>query len=410
MSTIKRIFISDIHMGDGRSVNPGGEFNPYCWFSDNCPDMLTKFLKQYCIDDTSVNEVVIVGDLFDEWVCPTQFDPIDPGLDAQQFENIAHAAHNQDATACLKELAAQHKLIYLRGNHDMLADSAAIGSILPGVRCIASPNGHDVYQEDGIWAEHGHWYGLFNAPYPVISGAGFSASILPLGFFVSRISAQEVLKTGKSSTSSQIFLEWIGHILAKVPVANDPSRAMDKADHDVVDGILMDLLDIEVKDHIPDQQGAVMNGFDKVPGLLTWKEIKDRYGRIFSEWKDTHMDNVGPLEAMLNETGSLDQAVSFIFLKQAKAKILIFGHTHKYDFWSTMDDSPTTGSMPSGAQRIYANAGAWIKDPPHRTFVEIESDPTTGNHTVRLREWVQQTSDGQYVAHTLLEECINGDV
>jgi len=128
-NTIKRIFISDIHIGDGRSVSPGRNFHPYCWFYDDRPDMLVEFLKQYCIDDESVAEVVIVGDLFDEWVCPTQFDPTDRDHQEQQFKNVANASQNQLVTAWLRELARQQRLIYLRGNHDMLANKPIMEEI-----------------------------------------------------------------------------------------------------------------------------------------------------------------------------------------------------------------------------------------------------------------------------------------
>lgn len=389
---IKRIFISDIHMGDGRSVSPGGAFNPYCWFSGNRPDMLAQFLKQYCLDDESVNEVVIVGDLFDEWICPTQFDPTDRDHSDQQIANIANALQNQLAIGWLKELAShdKKKLIYLRGNHDMLADSTTIQNIFPGIMFLASPDGHDVYEPgDGIRAEHGHWYGLFNAPYPIRSDNGFSNSILPLGFFVSRISAQEALRTGKSSTPFQIFCEWAAHIIGRKPEINDPSKAVDKTLHGEIDGILMELLDTAVKDHIPDQQGAVMNGFDEIPRMLTWQQVKDRYAHIFSEWDGTHKDNVGPFHAIEDDGDSLFAAATHILLNDTKAKVLVCGHTHNWNLKPDIVTTVPSGVVPPVTQNIYANAGAWINDRPHCTFAETESDPAKGSHVVRLREWIR---------------------
>ncbi len=69
----KRIIISDIHMGDSRSVETSSA-NPYayCWFADkeganqNRPKMLADFLEKYVINDNTVDELVVLGDLFDE--------------------------------------------------------------------------------------------------------------------------------------------------------------------------------------------------------------------------------------------------------------------------------------------------------------------------------------------------------
>jgi UDP-2,3-diacylglucosamine pyrophosphatase LpxH len=55
----KRIFISDIHLGDEESMTAP---HPYGWFKENIP-LLAQFLeKQRTAVD--VKEVVILGDLF----------------------------------------------------------------------------------------------------------------------------------------------------------------------------------------------------------------------------------------------------------------------------------------------------------------------------------------------------------
>jgi len=406
-STIKRIFISDIHMGDGRSVDPGPGFYPYGWFYDGRPGILSSFLKQYCIDDQSVNQVVIVGDLFDEWICPTQFDPVDRAHQPEQFENIANAPQNQLVAAWLKELASQNRLTYLRGNHDMLADKPTVTSIFPGINHLGGAAGndndsHDIYQtNDGIWAEHGHWYGLFNAPFAPRTGTGFTGSVLPLGFFVSRLSAQAALKTGKSVKGFDVFMDWIGHVHKTLPQTKDPGLAMNPATHDFVDNDLMELFNALIQASAPDQHGAILNGLDGIPGLVDWDQAKERYGAIFSQWSANHPNNVSPYDAIWSDAASLGRAASSIFFRQANAKIVICGHTHKYDFSSTLGPFQPTELMPAGTQNIYANAGAWINDTARCTFVETEVDSGNGGtrkHVVRLREW-GQTSGGQYEAH-----------
>jgi UDP-2,3-diacylglucosamine pyrophosphatase LpxH len=415
-NTIKRIFISDIHMGDGRSVSPGANFYPYGWFYDDRPEMLAKFLKQYCIDDGSVKRVIIVGDLFDEWVCPTQFDPTDRDHQEQQFKNVANAPQNQLVTALFRVLASQGRLTYLRGNHDMLANKPIMEEIFPGIEHMGKDDGldddsHDLYRtDDGIWAEHGHWYGLFNAPYSPRSGVGFQASVLPLGFFISRITAQEVLKTGKPVNGLETFKDWIGRIHSDIPDSRDPTKAMNATTHSAIDDCLMGLFTTFVNDNAPDQHGALLNGLAGIPGFVTWEEVKDRYACIFSEWSANHPNNVTPYDAIWSDAASLDRAASCVFFNEPKIKIVICGHTHKYDFSSSLGSFQPGALTPTGTEHIYANAGAWTNDTSRCTFVETELDLDTGNHFVRLREWSQQ-APGQYMARNVRpEEGIPKDV
>jgi len=88
--TIRRIFVSDIHMGDDRCRNQPSDLHPYGWLSENRQKLFAKFVKTVCSD---VDEVIILGDLFDEWICPAKLDPTasphpDPPED-QQFYNIS---------------------------------------------------------------------------------------------------------------------------------------------------------------------------------------------------------------------------------------------------------------------------------------------------------------------------------
>ena len=61
MGRTKRVFISDIHLGDERSMTTA---NPYCWFNKNIP-ILAQFLNDQ-LKSPDVKEVIILGDLFDE--------------------------------------------------------------------------------------------------------------------------------------------------------------------------------------------------------------------------------------------------------------------------------------------------------------------------------------------------------
>ena len=61
------IIISDIHMGDERACSDTDN-SPYCWFIEN-KSIFKTFLN--CIKNaTWIKELVIAGDLIDEWVAP----------------------------------------------------------------------------------------------------------------------------------------------------------------------------------------------------------------------------------------------------------------------------------------------------------------------------------------------------
>ena len=52
---IKRVFVSDIHMGDQRSINPGDPLHAYGWFQNidkpggNHPEMFNDFLGNHIL-------------------------------------------------------------------------------------------------------------------------------------------------------------------------------------------------------------------------------------------------------------------------------------------------------------------------------------------------------------------------
>ena len=408
----KRIFISDIHMGDKRSVSQGPKFHNYSWFyhPDASPDtdrpkMLSQFLKQYCIDDSSVGEVVIVGDLFDEWVCPAGFDPTEPPYPTplppgEQYRRIATAPQNKGVIEALRTLASANRLVYVPGNHDMFADRSIIEEIFPGIHCPGSIDGHCVYKADGIWAEHGHWYGMFNAPLPPGANLGFPGCSLPLGHFITRILAEENLRTGKMIGMGQVFKEWIAHILDKVPDVKNPDIQVG----DLVDAILMDLLRTLIAKHAHGAEGAVMNGFAGISGLVKWQDIMAQFPNVYDSWPDLHPDNLGRLDALWADADRLDQAARLITLNNHDAKIVICGHTHYSDLVTIWQSYYPPDEAPPEDKHIYVNTGAWTNDAPVCTFVETELHPETHKHLVCLRKWFRNPSTGRYDAENVLPD------
>ena len=120
----KRIFITDIHMGDQQSVDPPGDLNPYGWFHQDRGRMLGDFLGLK-LSDPEVKEIIILGDLFDLWVYPAELEPPD---EKRHLFRIAHAYQNREVIRRLRAIAACEEidLIYVQGNHDMWTSTMTI--------------------------------------------------------------------------------------------------------------------------------------------------------------------------------------------------------------------------------------------------------------------------------------------
>lgn len=82
---------------------------------------------------------MILGDLFDGWVCPFDMDPLNGANDVNAMflkmgstDTQANPINAPIITA-FQKLAEDGKLIYVRGNHDMLLTEDILEEIIPGI-------------------------------------------------------------------------------------------------------------------------------------------------------------------------------------------------------------------------------------------------------------------------------------
>lgn len=367
MTRTKKVFISDIHMGTKDSME-----KKYGWFWKEKGVVLGTFLTQLADDDT-VEELVIVGDLFDEWVVPYGTSPVASG--SNQFEVIATASQNQPVIKGLRRLIDTSGITvsYVPGNHDMLIQSGQLNKILPGIKTIIDPDvtGKGVYKSGAIHAEHGSYYDLFNAPdtYDTLQSATHH---LPVGFFVARSQAEGVM-SGHPISKASIFKE-----IEAIWKNWDKKDPLVTNVYDVIASLL----------HTKDQN-IVMKGIDGIDNnVVNTRDVTDSYGNVYDEW-DKHMpDSVNATTAVIGATGTLMPAALLKYHSFSHSNIVIFGHTHKAEIKSSLvlesneskeilkaaRDStnlnqesaleklfnlPETDSL--GASRfIYVNTGTWI--------------------------------------------------
>lgn len=314
----KRIFISDIHMGDERSMQPSPQLPyPYGWLNGNIIK-LTNFLRNQ-LDAQDVGQVVILGDLFDQWVIPTDFDPL------ERLDGICSNPANKGIINNLKALAGRSKLSYVPGNHDMSVCQKDIPIVkefikatLRGINFICEddqPAG--VYREGKLVAEHGNMYCLFNAPDTWTD----SVSFLPMGYFISRVVAHKVAQTGHPENYQDILGKFIPkfkskpNFIYKLFLAVAQYAGLNKSDK------------IDMKN---------ISGFEP---SITIDEVANKCNQLIDNWDKTHkkIDSTAAIEG--DSLGLLRTACK-VYLDHGtdtNTNIVIFGHTHA---WKNEDPSP----------------------------------------------------------------------
>lgn len=399
---MKKIFISDIHLGDARSLV---EPNPYNRFRENI-GQLASFLEEQ-IKSTQVEEVVILGDLFDIWVIPTNQDPLD------SFQAICDNPKNESVIKALKELAARRKLIYVQGNHDMVMSATeqaetqkCLESNFDGIRYNPDPN--DVYRSGTIVGEHGHRYALFNAPNPLTEIPSF----LPLGYFLSRLEANRAINGRKED-----FL----HILKTFVKEYIINRA-----GPIHDFFIAMANDAKLKK--PDLIN--MKGIAGFP-VPSVEAIGKLYDPLFGKWQEKS-GNITWRQAVVGDIGQLLLGAIGVYFANGVSdqNIVIFGHTHKAELWKNYDlplldhlirdylvkhfdkvldelrhefpipdldiwdglkanpmwkkiKLPFNLSIKIPCKSIYVNCGTWVDSKPC-TYVETQEDIEKKRHYVRL--------------------------
>lgn len=344
-----RVFISDVHM----STKSSGSYNHnYHWLSDRQIGNLSSLLESLVARPP--DELVILGDLLDDWVCPVDITPPSMG-------EILNAAHNQPIIGGLNKLMdAGSKVVFLGGNHDQLVTPADLRAVMPKVVFADGWLNNSVYRDARIHAEHGSSQAMFNAPDP----RNDPRTRLPLGYFITRVVTTRAARTGEAGR------DWARYLDDVMETAFTSQRIATS----VFEAVLEEA-------HLPGTTRIVMPDNTSI----TANEVKERYADLYDQWCATHKGFGAGIRAVLAEFNYLDDMADQI-CKRGGTNVVVLGHSHKAeidkDTWFVDD-------------RIYANAGAWCEKETSGTFVEVET--TDKEHTVRVREW--NGKDGRTINH-----------
>jgi UDP-2,3-diacylglucosamine pyrophosphatase LpxH len=348
------VVISDMHLGADLD---------YAECKDNLPS-LEKLLKRIKASP-NVKELVIAGDLLDEWFVPAPINTYQGNDQADFVERIA--ATNKGVFDALNSIIQEEKILvtYVPGNHDLTITEENVDLIVPGINQVRDPElGLGTYYPAGypqIAIEHGHRYNFFCAPDPISNQDIAPGTILPPGYFFTRIAAlyvsqglptkgAEVVPVVTQNTSSDESQNLLFEYWKMWNWTLNTFKIENKFDEKIivtnVDGFTGTF---SVNDVLP---------YQTTPGGLIDVNL---YNGIQENWAQRQALNHVPVaipahqaivgSAIADEMDS--QAATQYFLNpDSDVRIVVFGHTHVPKMEASKNHL--------GQKTIYANSGTWI--------------------------------------------------
>ncbi len=365
------VVISDIHLGADLS---------YAECKANLP-LLTKLLENVRISQ-NVKELVIAGDLLDEWFVPANIDTYQ-GKDQNDFvKRIALA--NKEVIDALNNIIKEGKILvtYVPGNHDLTITAANVESILPGInQARDNIQGLGTYTPASmpqLAVEHGHRYNFFCAPDQISNKDIAPGSIMPPGYFFTRIATLHVVQKalnngvdpvpgdtmpiitenvngGESQQLAYYYWKTWKELMISLPISN---KFSDKVILTNVGGFTESY---SINDLMPSQETP--GGF--IEGKL-FKEIQDSW---YERCKQNKVEVTTPASeaiALAADYKQTDiQATREYFMNpKSNKRIVVFGHTHFPEIIQTVNYK--------NERAIYANSGTWIdKNASTANFIVI---------------------------------------
>ncbi|PKP00061.1 MAG: metallophosphoesterase [Bacteroidetes bacterium HGW-Bacteroidetes-8] len=347
------VVLSDLHLGSDLD---------YAETRQNLPS-LEKFLKLLKAS-ANVKELVIAGDMLDEWYVPAT---IDTYLGKDQADFVKRiAAANKDVFDVLNSIIQEKRILvtYVPGNHDLTITEANVNLILPGINQARDPElGLGTYSPVGnpkIAIEHGHRYNFFCAPDPFSNQDIAPGTITPPGYFFSRIGvlhlwqgkpvAGDIIPAVTQNSScivSQDLLYKYWQVwnwaLNYLPILNKFNEKIIVTNIDGFTG------KYSVNDILPFQKTA-----GGLIDVFLYKDIQDTWDQRQSH--NRVAVNIPAARAIVSstlESESSEQAKIQYFLNPTSdVRVVVFGHTHVPKIETSLNHL--------GQKSIYANSGTWI--------------------------------------------------
>jgi UDP-2,3-diacylglucosamine pyrophosphatase LpxH len=371
------ICISDIHLGANDS---------YAEINRN-RDALVKFLNHIRISP-NIKELIIAGDLIDEWFIPMNLDTFNGKTQLDFVKSVE--LNNKPVIDAFNNIIRDGKIkvTYVPGNHDLLINSEDIQSIMPGVSQVRDVRGLGAYTPDDfpeLIIEHGHRYNFYCAPDPSNRAITQTDSILPSGYFFTRIATSSVIQ-GRPKRDSPL------------PTVNKNELGEDQYNYFLYWNVWRSLMtDFPVKEGLDEK--VINTGIDgftdyyAINDILPYQNPENNridlnlYKGIIEEWDERQNKNLVPIKIPIEEAvtkgtfaSHLDEQSGNQYFNNPNSdkRIVIFGHSHEARVITSFNEKQE--------KNIYVNSGTWIdKNKCTMTFVVIippkneNSNPTYVN-------------------------------
>jgi len=358
------VIMSDMHLGADLS---------YAECKNNLP-ALEKLIKQIKTSP-NVKELVIGGDLVDEWFVPATVNTYAGGVQSGFVSRLS--ASNSGVFAALNSIIQEGQILvtYVPGNHDLAITAASIESVLPGIN-QARDNvlGLGTYSPAGlpkIAIEHGHRYNFFCAPDPYSNQSIAPGTIMPPGYFFTRIGALAVIQgnphpgdttpvvtpyTQGGTSQDLLYRYWKDWYMTLnlFPISN-------RFDEDLIVTNMNGFTGtFKVNDLVPYQSAP--GGFINVNlynGCQDNWEQRQTYNNV-----PVHIDAPLAIDSVNSNTFTDYQAYKQYFGNpNSNVRLVVFGHTHvpKISVYQNLYNEKC----------VYANSGTWIDNNPNLTTMHF---------------------------------------
>lgn len=380
------ICISDLHLGANDS---------YAELTQN-RGALVNFLE-HVKNSPNVKELVIAGDLVDEWFIPMHLDTFN-GKTQLDFTK-AVASNNKPVIDAFNDIIKEGKVkvTYVPGNHDLLINSYDIQSIMPGISEARDVRGLGAYIPSDIpevIIEHGHRYNFYCAPDYSNQSLTQTDTILPPGYFFTRMATSSVIQ-GRPKldvTFSPVNKNELGEI-----------QFLYFLYWNVWKGLITDFpVNEGLDEKVINTQIDGFTEFYAINDVLPYQNSEDDYidvnlyNGIVETWDERQNKNLVPVKIPTNEAvlkGAFashldDQAhVQFFNNPDSDKKIVIFGHSHEARVITSFNEKQE--------KQVYVNSGTWIdKNKCTMTFVVI-IPPKSEDSTPTYVNLYQYTQNGK---------------
>ena len=358
------VVISDLHLGmDDR----------YAELRENRAP-LVGFLQKLRLAP-NIKELIIAGDLIDEWFIPADTDTY-AGESQKEFAE-AVAANNREVFDAFNDIIQDGliKMTYVPGNHDLLITSETIQALFPGMAEARDVRGLGTYSPEGhpeIAIEHGHRYNFFCAPDPISNRSIAPGSILPPGYFFTRIATLSVVEgkpepakirppvapnsLGESQNLEYMYWKVWDALMTALPIKEGFDEKIIMTN---IDGFTESYAMSDVMPRQAEAGGVIdVNLFKGIQD--TWDE-RQSLNRVAVQTpvRDAIVESA-------SAAGTDNQAIVQYFKNpESDVRIVVFGHSHE----ARMIASETH----DGKASVYVNSGTWIdkNEMPTKTFVVI---------------------------------------